>query len=597
MALDTQIIIFLDGTRFTNINNFSLKENMGKHTEFTVTVRGQDLENRISGTSILESSRNYLGKRFSLEISGLEKFGYKSFNFQGTITQVRGRKGKEESGLGDTIDIVGYSNSILLDDGPHMNSFLQASLSDIVEQATANYTNSVIKVITAPENNDPISYAVQNKQSTFNYLQYLAASNGEYLFYNTDRLYFGKPDLGDPIQLKYGIDLKDFSLGLETQSLNFNYFSNNYFSETNTEALGANMNSNASGYTSMVTEASTQTFPETNKRLFSTFEDSNLQKRLDTAVSLQKKLAEQKQVTLHGESTNTGVALGKIISIDSSDGSFGSYRITSVEHTCGLKGSYFNKFTAIPLEIDIYPLTDISIVNKAQAQIAKVTSTADPEGISRIKVQFPWQKNFNGTTPWIRVATPYAGGNRGLHILPEVGDEILVGFENGEVERPYMQAALYTGQNKHNAWQSQNNDYKGLTTKSGHSIELRDTKGGEMITITDKNSNMIQLDTNGSSIVISAPENLILQAKNIDVRATENIRISAGKNKMNTIGGNYMLEASNIFESASEEFKSKASEIVTQAAADISISSSGGNVSKNANGKVNNNSGEQANLF
>ena len=58
-----------------------------------------------------------------------------------------------------------------------------------------------------------------------------------------------------------------------------------------------------------------------------------------------------------------------------------------------------------------------------------------------------------------------------------------------------------------------------------------------------------------------------------------------------------MLEATNIFESASAEIKSKADAIVNQAAADISISSASGNVNKQAGGKINNNSGEQGNLF
>ncbi len=597
MALDTQIHVFLDGTLFTRIDNFQLQENVGQHTQFSVSVRGAALEHNINGHSVLDSSRHYLGKRFSIEISGLNNLGYKDFHFEGIITQVRGRKGNETRGLGDMIDIVGYSNSILLDDGPHMNSFLENNLSAIVERATKDYTNHATKIVCAPENDTIINYAVQNKQSTFAYLQYLAASNGEYLLYNTDRLYFGKPNLGDSITLKYGVDLKDFSLGLEAKSLNFSYFSNDYFSESSAHAAGASKNSNASGYTAAVSNMSLKTFPNTNQRLYSTYEDSNLQQRIDTAVALQKKLAEQQQVTLHGESTNTGISLGKTITIESPDGTFGSYRITHVTHTCSYKGHYRNTFTAIPLEIDIYPLTDIAIVNKAQAQIAKVVDNADPDGLSRIKVQFPWQKMYSQTTPWLRIATPYAGGDRGFLFLPEVGDEVLIGFENGEVERPFMQAALYTGVNKHSGWQSQNNGFKGMTTKGGHVIELKDTPGGEMITITDKNSNTIQLDTSNSSIVISAAENLIFQAKNIDMRATENIRVTAAKNKMENIGGNYMLEATNIFEVASGEMKSKAEDILKQASNDVTITSESGNVNKQASGKINNNSGEQSNLF
>ncbi len=524
MAFDTPIQIFLDGTLFTSIINFSLEEKIGKHSLFNVSVRGQSIEDSLNNTSVLERSRNYLGKTFTVIISGLSYLGYKDFEFQGTITQVRGRKGKDHGGIGDIIDVVGHSNSIFLDDGPNMNSFLEKSLSEIVEDIKFQYSNYALKVVAAPENDPLVHYAVQNKQSSFEYLQYLAASNGEYLFYNTNTLYFGKPNLGEEVTLTYGVDLKDFSLGLKTQSLNFKYFSNNYFSESDTQAEASAMNSNATGYTAMATKVSKLAFPETNQHLFSTFEDPRLQQRLDTAVGLQKKLAEQKQVTLHGESVNTGVSLGKIINIKSNEDSLGSYRVTSITHSYGINGKYINYFKAIPLEIDVYPLTDISIINKADPQIAKVKKINDPDGLSRIKVQFPWQVSINQTTPWIRVATPYAGGDRGFHVLPEVNDEVLIGFENGEVERPFMQSALYTGVNKHTAWQSEQNNFKGFQTRSGNKVLLNDENGS--ITIADPSGNVILMQGNGE-IVIQAPNKLTLASKDIEIKGSNSINIHA----------------------------------------------------------------------
>ena len=561
MAIDTQITVSLDGTIFDNIIDFSLEENVGKHTKFTVSVRGQTMEDNINGSSILESSRVYLGKPFSLEISGLEGFGYEKFYFKGTITQVRGKKGKEEGGMGDIIDVVGYSNSILLDDGPHMNSFLEKNLSDIILDTTARYSNSNILVVTAPENDSLVSYAVQNKQSTFAYLQYLAASHGEYLLYNSDSLYFGKPTIGEEIELKYGFDLKDFSLGLETQSLNFDYYSNDYFSQSSSQASGGSMSSGATGYTAMVTNASNEVFPESNQQLFSTFEDASLQQRLDTAVDLQKKIAEQNQVTLYGESVNTGVSLGKIINIKSNEGSFGTYRIIKVRHAYGIRGKYKNTFTAVPMEIDVYPLTDISIVNRAQSQIAIVTDTTDPEGMSRIQVQFPWQVATNVTSPWMRVATPYAGANRGFHFLPEIGEEVLVGFENGEVERPFMQAALYTGTNKPEDFQTDANNVKAIRTRSGHTIELNDIEGEEKINIYDNEGSIITFDTQAKSLTINSVETIDIGAKNINIVAEENINIQAQGNIAQAAEGDMSLQsegATNI-----------------QATGDASISSSG----------------------
>ncbi|GAL64992.1 phage baseplate assembly protein V [Algibacter lectus] len=53
-------------------------------------------------------------------------------------------------------------------------------------------------------------------------------------------------------------------------------------------------------------------------------------------------------------------------------------------------------------------------------------------------MQFPWQKPTGETTPWIRVVTPHGGGDKGFHFIPEVGEEVLIGFEGANAERPYM---------------------------------------------------------------------------------------------------------------------------------------------------------------
>ncbi|WP_010520525.1 type VI secretion system Vgr family protein [Aquimarina agarivorans] len=438
------------------------------------------------------------------------------------------------------------SNSILLDDGSNIDSFLEKSVSDIIEEITKDYNSSEFSIRVQPENDTLLSYSVQHHQSTFQYLQYLAATQGEYLVYSRDTLHFGKPDLGDEIPLNYGVDLKDFSLGLTVNPLHFNYYSNDYTSESTIETSSNSIASSASGYSAFANNVSKQFFhKKDNKQIFYGFESQQLQQQLDSSVALQKKLAEQKQVSIVGKSTNTGVSLGKIIVIKSNQGDFGRYRVIQIKHSYKQGGTYTNNFTAIPLEIDVYPLTDIDLMHPSHPQVAKVIAVNDPNGMSRIKAQFPWQKMYNKTTPWIRVATPYAGGDRGFHLLPEENDEVLIGFENGDVERPYMQSALYTGVNKHNAWQSENNDFKGLTTKGGHVIELNDTKGGEMITITDKNGNKILIDTANNNMEISALENMTLSAKNIKISASENIEVSAGKDMTNSVGENLNMMAKN----------------------------------------------------
>ena len=566
MSLETELQISINRTIFKVIETFSLEEQVGQHALFKATVRGNAVEQHLEGDTLLERSQAFLGERFVFEINDVGGVGRTMIAFEGKVTQVTGKKGDDYGGLGDLIEFTGMSNSILLDDGPHMDSYLDHSLSDIVRKATQRYYNPEAHPVIQPEQDSTLAYSVQHHQSTFGYLQYLAATQGEYLLYSRNKLYFGKPDLGDPITLRYGVDLKDFSLGLGTVPLQFNYFSNDYSSESVVKASSKTAQTNAQGYTAKAAAASQKLFPTADhQQVYYGFESNRLQQQLDSAVTLQKKLTEQRQVSLVGESSNTGVTLGKSIKIKSKAGSFGSYRVTQVTHNYRRGGAYTNSFVAVPLEIDIYPLTDIGAMHSSHPQVAVVKDTNDPQGMSRIQVQFAWQKPLSKTTPWIRVSTPYAGGNRGFHFIPEVGDEVLIGFENGDVERPYMQAALYTGVNKHSSWQSAKNDFKGIATKGGHVIELNDTNGKELITIKDKNSNTITIDTASNSIEVSALENLTLNAKTIELNAQEEVKINAGTNMVTRVTEAASLTAKSGSQVMEEDLTVVAKEILNNA--------------------------------
>jgi phage baseplate assembly protein gpV len=80
--------------------------------------------------------------------------------------------------------------------------------------------------------------------------------------------------------------------------------------------------------------------------------------------------------------------------------------------------------------------------------IGTVTNTNDPMQMGRIKVKFE-ALGSNIESDWARVATPHAGGKeRGMFFLPQVGDEVVVGFEHGDARRPFVLGSLFTGKDK-----------------------------------------------------------------------------------------------------------------------------------------------------
>lgn len=177
-----------------------------------------------------------------------------------------------------------------------------------------------------------------------------------------------------------------------------------------------------------------------------------------------------------------------------------------------------------------------------------VTDNDDPQKLGRIKITFNWLSG-NNRTDWTRVATLYAGPDRGSLFTPEVEDEVLVAFEHGDINRPFVIGGLWNDEGKPPQPET-DNTLKKLKTKSGHEITLLDkenqekieiksksghkillddSSGSEKITIVDKSgNNSIQIDSVQNSIKISSNQKLSLQSPNIEINADATMTIKSG---------------------------------------------------------------------
>ena len=147
--------------------------------------------------------------------------------------------------------------------------------------------------------------------------------------------------------------------------------------------------------------------------------------------------------------------------------------------------------------------------------VAVVTNTSDPDGLARVKVRFPWLSDAD-ESPWARVACLMAGASRGTYFLPEVDDEVLVAFEQGDVRLPYVVGALWNGKDLPPAKNEDGrNDVRMIKSRSGHVVRLDDTNGAERIEIIDKTGkNKIVIDAAGNTIAISSDKDITLSAAN-----------------------------------------------------------------------------------
>ncbi len=143
-----------------------------------------------------------------------------------------------------------------------------------------------------------------------------------------------------------------------------------------------------------------------------------------------------------------------------------------------------------------------------------VTNNQDPDKMGRVKVKFPWLSE-DVESAWARLATPGAGASCGLFMLPEVDDEVLVAFEHGRMELPYVLGSLWNGQDAPPETDDGANNLRLLKSRSGHVVRLDDTDGEEKIEIVDKSGkNTIVVDTANNAVTVTADADVTVTATN-----------------------------------------------------------------------------------
>jgi uncharacterized protein involved in type VI secretion and phage assembly len=185
-----------------------------------------------------------------------------------------------------------------------------------------------------------------------------------------------------------------------------------------------------------------------------------------------------------------------------------------------------------------------------------VTNNRDPENMHRVKVRFPWL-NRDDESNWARVASPMAGNGRGAYFLPEVDDEVLVAFEHGSVEHPYVIGSLWNGRDTapENNRDGANNN-RALKSRSGHVVRLSDRSGQESIEIIDKTgNNKITIHASGNKIAIEAQGDITMTSK------TGKVSISAVGIELKSQAGVKIQAAQSVDVSATAQANVKAAMI------------------------------------
>ncbi len=224
----------------------------------------------------------------------------------------------------------------------------------------------------------------------------------------------------------------------------------------------------------------------------------------------------------------------------------GSYLITRVHHQFDATTMYYTRFWLGGMSSGTVGslLADNPTDPGSRSRIAQgvvvgiVTNNTDPDNVARVKVKFPWLSEQDESA-WAPILGLGAGNQRGLLLVPEVNDAVLVAFANGDFNRPYVLGGVWNGQDappNTGAVDGGSVEIRELKTRVGHILRFTDKAGSEKIEIIDKTTkNSIVITASDNSITITADGPISLIAKQdvkiessakVDIKGTSEVKVS-----------------------------------------------------------------------
>lgn len=556
----------LDGTKW-KLDDFSLRQPLLSYNTLTFSMHKEPIEyeNDIN----FNVCKEIIGKDLSLtlETESIENLSWEAGNdtidrivFQGIILTASGRR--ENSTY--TINVEARSYEALLDNAPNCKSFEDLTLEEIINDVVEEYSEDIHPSIN-PRFTEPIPYCVQYNEPDYHFLLRLAQRYGEWLYNDGERFVFGQlPQDENTAVLKYpSQDITDYHVDLKMSHVAFNHVTSSYnaYDSTIKDGLGETQRSDKLLENSVFDASVEHYTKQTLQNLHSGgFADQDGRETILNVSTRSQARGKQAHMLVYSGNTycsklkigSTLIIVDNYITNESTNAKTEidhdeMILITDLVHTFSADETYSNHFTGIPTSCDYPPYANSDVYPKAPSCRAKVTDNEDPMDLGRVRVQFDWQAQLEESmmTPWLRIAQPYAGGGKGFSFIPEIGEEVMVDFEGGNAERPYVKGTLYNGMGDPDpAWvpnSNSSNPIKAIRTRNGHTIEIHDEGNDGYIRIYDneKENYILTFSTDQKLIKLESTGNIELYAQNdIIMQAGNDMKITVGNNRSLEVGSN-----------------------------------------------------------
>jgi uncharacterized protein involved in type VI secretion and phage assembly len=453
------------------------------------------------------------------------------------------------------LTVRGYDKRHRLNRGTKIRVFLNQTDSQMVQSIAGEAGVSVEVEATSVQH----KYVCQHDQTDLEFIEERARLNGYELVYADDKIKFRKPNGSRPrINLAHGVGLRSFTPRLSAAN-QVNSVMVRGWDPVNKQAVVGQANSTSSqpqiGLGKNGGSAAQQAFSSEAKLV---------EVRYDVLTQAQaEKLAQSLLDEINaGFVEATGVTFGNAnikagceVNITQLGTRFsGVYMVTSATHTYTEEG-YNTEFRVEGKKPRL--LSDLasgngngSVFSRWQGVVpAIVTNNLDPDNYGRIKVKFPWLADDKESN-WARVSSVGAGSQRGLLWLPEVNDEVLVAFEQGDFNRPIILGGLWNGQDA--MPESQANTVKNgkvvrrtWKTRLGHIIRFVDDDSEKYIEIVDSaQGTTIKLDAQNKKLDITCQGEVTIKSTGkTNVETTGNLDLKSSANVSIKGAGNVNVEA------------------------------------------------------
>jgi type VI secretion system secreted protein VgrG len=505
------------------------------------------------------------------------------------------------------LHVTGISHTIVLDDMKKSRTYLEQGMDNIVlgilgEGPGEFYQRESIRSSYLKE----FKYIAQYNETSFEFLKRLAARYGQWFYFDGMRMQFGQTKTSK-VKLINGASLHSFKIQTNMVSHKISLAGYDYNNANNIRNSAARTATGSKDSFASIVGYNQGTVVQGDLSIGAYTNNSQSKDDIEEMVKLQTAGSDANSVYYSGISY-LPLGIGQVFTIINQTVEH-ELIVTEATHHSKVHGNYSCEFKAIPADVGSPHYTDVHVFAKAESQPAKVKDNNDPEGLGRVKVEFYWASGTK-SSEWIRMIQPHSGAGKGFYFIPEIGEEVLVGFEGSNVQNPYVLGTQYNG-NESSGYSMPKNDIKAIHTRSGIKMVFNDAE--ESVLIEDPSGNTWLMDGKGN-ISVNAPKNFTLNAgENINISAGKNVTVTAGENIDNTANKDIMQTAGqDINQTAAGDFIENANnktEIIekthirsslesTQHAEEVTIFSSKENMLLESSAKtVDVNSAEKSNMF